>query len=267
MKLTPIRRVVGKRDGCLRQPFPVGFTLIELLVVIAIISLLVSILLPSLNKAKELARRAVCASNQRNLGLGIHFYGNEYNGYAPTSRVEYTYQARLLHTTSGSIRYFQNLALLYTNMFSHPVSEQPRYSGFVETPEVFYCPTVGSMSSMSYYQFNTPANPWWELQPAHVSFTNMSYFYHFGEPHFGDGNRVNKPLIEIVEDRFPVLADLNCWLNVPIHSDPEKYDFNILYPDGSVSFFKDDGFIADMMYGNLYLGRYQMDDVWDTLRR
>lgn len=51
-----------------------GFTLIELLVVIAIIALLVSILMPGLSRARELARRTSCKANQSNIGKGFAMY-------------------------------------------------------------------------------------------------------------------------------------------------------------------------------------------------
>lgn len=58
-----------------------GFTLIELLVVVAILALLVSILLPSLTRARELAGDAVCLSNMHHLTLAMLMYADSYNGY------------------------------------------------------------------------------------------------------------------------------------------------------------------------------------------
>ncbi len=60
-----------------------AFTLIELLVVNAIIALLVSILLPSLKTAKELARQVVCLSNNKQVGVLFAYYAEDNEGLVP----------------------------------------------------------------------------------------------------------------------------------------------------------------------------------------
>ena len=60
-----------------------GFTLIELLVVVAIIALLISILLPSLARARKQAKRSVCASNLHQIGLAMPAYLQDNNDWYP----------------------------------------------------------------------------------------------------------------------------------------------------------------------------------------
>jgi prepilin-type N-terminal cleavage/methylation domain-containing protein/prepilin-type processing-associated H-X9-DG protein len=106
-----------------------GFTLIELLVVIAIIALLLSILLPALRAVREQSRRAVCAQNEKNTGLGLFLYANEYDGKLPMNEVD-----RWLFDVS----YWTTDIILQTGAFDR---------------HIFYCPSWKDRDNIIFWRY------------------------------------------------------------------------------------------------------------------
>jgi len=135
---------------------PRGFTLIELLVVVAIIALLISILLPSLAKAREQARKAVCAANLGGLGRACLTYTESNRGVFPTPLHNLNDTSALGHEASyvGRTMFYRDCETSLTSDSLRNDGSNPR--GFFKlltggekaymSPKQFICPsTIGTL--------------------------------------------------------------------------------------------------------------------------
>jgi len=80
-----------------------GFSLVELLVVIGIIAVLIALLLPALNRAREQAKTTQCLSNLRQIGIGMHMYTSHSRGWVLPAWITGTNTPGVNHITWGSI--------------------------------------------------------------------------------------------------------------------------------------------------------------------
>lgn len=138
----------GHRAESLRR----GFSLLDVLVSMSVIAVLIGLLLPSFAKVNETARRMVCQSNIRQIGLGVMMYADDYNGYLPPSQYVGVVQPR-----SGQGK--QNMDTLRISADNDPSAPWDGLGllhqyGYLSAPKIFYCPSHHGENPYSRYALN-----------------------------------------------------------------------------------------------------------------
>ncbi len=231
-----------------------GFTLVDVLVSMAVIGVLIGILLPSFSVVRESARRVKCSSNLRQVGLGLHMYGQDSSellppsvflpGNGPSSRMA-SWAPQLMDTLRTEEGQFASrpwgqwdgLGLLYAR-------------GYLAAPGVFYCPSHPGSHPFSRYE------PVWQAERGEI----VSNYQYRGAGPAGQRRMYQiEPTAALVTDMLRSFEDLN-----------HRGGFNLLQAGLAVTWFEDQGeTIAGVMMrmggGEETPSAQIVNDAWQVL--
>lgn len=201
-----------------------GFSIVDLMVSMAVMVLLVAILLPSLGSATELARRAKCASNVRQLGLGLQMYAYDHGDLIPPSMFRSFSGAHDQSTAQDTI-YVRLDSRDFNGTERQPVGVQWDGLGhlavlsYADAPNVYYCPSHTGNHPYSRYAST------WEQREGTIADN-----YQFRIPDAGTRLGNLKNWTTLIADGMRTLPDYN-----------HKVGNNMLKADLSVQWFADTG--------------------------
>jgi len=233
----------------------IGFTLVELLVVIAIISLLIAIIAPSLNAAKDLARSSYCQSTLNALNKSSLVYTEQNRGFMMVYRhnfvnvggVDYIQappqpsKSTVAFESSGGIDPATGLFAIADNYGLVYVG------GILNKPEMFYCPATPDNSDAKRHKLSSYAKPWGSTLPegGGTQWVRCGYMWNpWVSVLEGSSSSDNKCTFEdaLMLDRHPadrfLTSDLLWSQNVSGHVEGNKAHWNLSYPDGHVLTFE-----------------------------
>jgi len=210
-----------------------GFTLIELLVVIAIIALLMGILMPSMNMAREHAKRTKCSANLKSIGVGLVLYADDADGKLPENNdPDHPYTAY-----RGDKDYA-----------NHPTGRTPMKlgwlyeTGLISLPQIFYCPS-SRIDWLKYKSYSQPA-PWGSLPQDYNTANGNNNWVRVGYSYYPQSRKKDESGLPLVAEKHvdidsnrPVVTDAIWTLDKLSHMAGNRpTGLNALFGNGHVNF-------------------------------
>lgn len=217
-----------------------AFTLVELLVVVGIISVLIAILLPALNRARESAKRVACGSNLRQTVLAMQLYAQDNRNAIPIGYWSGKQHNFLMYLNEPGF-------LTAPNAMHYPILGRLVQSGILKDPRVMYCPS----ETDSEWQYATPQNPFPPITSG-FSYTYAGYGTRpeacwFNPSRVGDYSQYPSKNTDFPTQRMPRLQDLKrraVVADIVAHQGfvikRHKQGVNVGYADGHIQFVRYD---------------------------